>query len=305
MRCAHHSVACMSTRHACDVFQSSRTSWSSKIIALGSGREQPADLGPAPCLGVERRVLVVVDDLVLWTRPICAAVADEPPHRRRRVVRIHLVAEHEDDVRPILVRLARHAVGIHAQDVRVAAGMLVLGLAARAEQDANRCDAAERPDPARGKGRIGQRPDAAAVEVDRVLDRGGGLEAADDDDRVVMAGDLERPVGGDSVAGTDGDRAGARGLEPDRGVPLADVPQERTQPERRHGVAVRCPRSVRSTVGTGRRRARPRRGRRSCRRRARSSRRCPPTTGSTRSCRADRRSGTPAGAARSPARAPS
>ena len=29
-------VACMSWRHACEVFQSSRTSWSSKIIELGS-----------------------------------------------------------------------------------------------------------------------------------------------------------------------------------------------------------------------------------------------------------------------------
>ncbi len=36
MRSCHHEVASISWRHDQLVFQSSRTSWSSKIIALGS-----------------------------------------------------------------------------------------------------------------------------------------------------------------------------------------------------------------------------------------------------------------------------
>ncbi len=36
MRSSHHDVACISRRHSCEVFQSSRMSWSSKIIELGS-----------------------------------------------------------------------------------------------------------------------------------------------------------------------------------------------------------------------------------------------------------------------------
>ena len=36
IRCCHHVVARMSRRHDHDVFQSSRMSWSSKIIAVGS-----------------------------------------------------------------------------------------------------------------------------------------------------------------------------------------------------------------------------------------------------------------------------
>ena len=44
------------------------------------------------------------------------------PHRLRGVVGVDLVAQHEDHVRPFLVRLARHPARIHAQDVRVVAG---------------------------------------------------------------------------------------------------------------------------------------------------------------------------------------
>ena len=36
MRSSHHDVCCMSWRQACEVFQSSRTSWSSKIIDDGT-----------------------------------------------------------------------------------------------------------------------------------------------------------------------------------------------------------------------------------------------------------------------------
>ena len=36
MRSCHQFVACMSRRQAFEVFQSSRTSWSSKIIEVGT-----------------------------------------------------------------------------------------------------------------------------------------------------------------------------------------------------------------------------------------------------------------------------
>ena len=36
IRSCHHDVASISSFHDCEVFQSSRTSWSSKIIALGT-----------------------------------------------------------------------------------------------------------------------------------------------------------------------------------------------------------------------------------------------------------------------------
>ena len=109
------------------------------------GRQEPADLGPAPRLRVQGGVLVVVDDLVARARAGLATAPDEPLHLLRRIVGIDLVAQHHDHVRPLLVRLARHPAGIHAQDVRVVAEV-VLGLAARAEQDAHRAS------PGRGSG---------------------------------------------------------------------------------------------------------------------------------------------------------
>ena len=35
IRSSHHDVCCISRRHSAEVFQSSRTSWSSKIIEDG------------------------------------------------------------------------------------------------------------------------------------------------------------------------------------------------------------------------------------------------------------------------------
>jgi hypothetical protein len=62
IRSSHQPSGAMSVTQVFDVFQSSWTSWSSKIIELGHRREQPAHVGLAPRLPVQARVLLEVRD---------------------------------------------------------------------------------------------------------------------------------------------------------------------------------------------------------------------------------------------------
>ena len=68
------SLRLLLTIHAHDVFQSSCTSWSSKIIAVGHDGEEPADQRRAPGVAVEQAVLLEVARLLLGT-------ADAGPRR--------------------------------------------------------------------------------------------------------------------------------------------------------------------------------------------------------------------------------
>ena len=67
------------------------------------GREQPADVGVAPRLAVEPRVLLEVGDLLAGRLARVAAGADEGERLRRRLVGVDLVAEQQQAVRPLLL----------------------------------------------------------------------------------------------------------------------------------------------------------------------------------------------------------
>ena len=77
IRSRHHGWARISSTQACEVFQSSCTSWSSKIIVLPDRREQPPDRGRAPRLPVQARVLLEVEHLLVRWAADVAAPADE------------------------------------------------------------------------------------------------------------------------------------------------------------------------------------------------------------------------------------
>jgi hypothetical protein len=94
----------------------------------GHRREQPADVGVGPTLPVELRVLVEVEHAPAG-RLVHVAASLEQRHRRRRdLVGVDLVAEHQQHVGPLLTWLLLHALGERAQSVDLAAALvLVLG----------------------------------------------------------------------------------------------------------------------------------------------------------------------------------
>ena len=230
-----------------DVFQSSWTSWSSKIIVRRDRRQQPPHERRAPGLPVQVAVLLEVGDI--GERRVVAirgARLDVPPRRRRHLVGVDLVAEQHEQVGPV-GRVGRaHADPEREERIDLAA-LLVLVLRERPGRRVRRGDAARaegdpqrhRPRPACGWCSRSRRPlprasTRVAVQGDRVRVGRPGLETLDDDEREVVAARRERRGG----AAEDLDLARAVGLHPDGGVPLADVAQERTEEQlgRCHGV---------------------------------------------------------------------
>ena len=98
MRPCHHEVASIFRFQSSEAFQSSRMSWSSKIMALGSVRQEPSIRLVRPRELVEVRVLLVVLELLPRLLVDVAPAADEVLHLLRGRVRVHLVAEEEEQV---------------------------------------------------------------------------------------------------------------------------------------------------------------------------------------------------------------
>ena len=90
------------------------------------GREQPADQRVAPGLLVEPGVLLVVGDLLAGRRLGAAPLADPFAGPRRALVDVDLVAEQEQQLRPLVVLAADHLRGEHPQRV-VLLAVFVLG----------------------------------------------------------------------------------------------------------------------------------------------------------------------------------
>ena len=78
--------------------------------------------------------------------------------------------------------------------------------------------------------RTGERPDALPVERDLVFRHGPGLEPVDDDERVVVPVHVE----GGGPRADHLHLARTVGLDPDDGVALADVAEERAEDESCH-----------------------------------------------------------------------
>ena len=212
------------------MFQSSRMSWSSKIIVLGSVESSHRFGGVAPGQRVEVGVLLEVLQLLARRLVDVTPGGDELLHLGGGLVGVHLVAEEDDHVRPrqLLAGVGdprhRQCVGPHRVDAVGAVALAVVLDAgpARAEREARRLADLQRADHrgrqvqlARVRGPHGA---AAAVGTQRhgVRRDRARLEPVDLDQRVVVAVHGERRRRPAAVLDRDGDQVGVRGLHPDR-----------------------------------------------------------------------------------------
>ncbi len=202
------------------------------------GRHQPADLRVAPRLVVELRVLAEVQHLV--DRVLAAAPPAQPLLRlRRRLVGVHLVAEQQQRVRPVVLGLLRHPQRVGVQRVRtqlvVGRGLHRFRRPARPEHDPVRqVLIGLRADPARRELRARLGPHHLAVEPHVVLGGRPRFQVLYAHQRVVQLTDPERPgpVPGDLHLGR-----GVR-LHPHRRGRRVDVSQHRTENQLHHWTDV-------------------------------------------------------------------
>ena len=211
----------------------------------GDDGQQPAHRGLGPRLAVEEAVLAEVRDLVAGWFGRVAALLDELAGGRPRVVGVDLVADQQHQVGPALVRRPAQVQGEGDHRVRpvlllVRQGALAcarrtpaaprdghFGDPAGAEGEPERPARVRRPEHAGRELRIRLRPADGAVQGDLVLVLGSRLEVADHDQRVVVPGHLEGP----RLVPEDLDLAVPVGLDPDRGLGLAGVAQQRAEYE--------------------------------------------------------------------------
>ncbi len=206
----------------------------------GDGREQPADVGVAPRLAVQPRVLLEVGDLLARWPAGVPSRAHELERLRRHLVGIDLVADQKQRVRPGLdagpqpPRVGPQCV--HPVPVRFAAWRQRVGLALRSA-DATGAEHQPRPvlalagvDRAGGVLGLGERPHPLSVEVHLVLEHRRLLEVGQRHQRIMVAAHLE---GAGSVA-QHVDTAGAVSLDPDGGLGASDVAQQWAEDKGRH-----------------------------------------------------------------------
>jgi hypothetical protein len=205
------------------------------------GREHPPDHRVAPRLPVEARVLLEVGDLLPRLLLRVPPGADVLQRLRRHLVRVHLVAEEKECVRPLLVRRVHHAERERMERVRAETRLVLVRRervrrlvgrrdAARPEEDLEVVVARDGPDETGREPRRRIRPDALAVERDLVRCRGPRLETLDHDDRVVVTGDVERR----RRMAENLDLAWRIRLDPHGRIGLADVTKEGSEKEARH-----------------------------------------------------------------------
>src|SRR5262249_21008017 len=158
-----------------------------------------------PGLAVEPGVLLEVGDLLAGGSAGVALGFDPLPRLRRALIDVDLVAEQEEQLRPLLSVIPGHLVGEHVEGVELPS-LLVFVLAehvgllvgrrdaAGAEADVDGLSRAEGPDRARRKLRPLLGPAPLPIQLDVVLVEPPGLEALDPDQRIVVSADAEGPL---------------------------------------------------------------------------------------------------------------
>ena len=194
----------------------------------GHGREQPADIRVGPRLAVETRVLLEVRNLLARRLPHVAPGLDELRRSGRHLVGVDLVAEQEQRIGPLDVaelQLSR------VRPERIDAGLgelsslrLRIASSAGAEDESHLSLAATRVHHWSRPAVVG-RPDHPPVKANVVVDQRGRLEIIDQEQRVVMLLDTERPV----AVAEDLNLAGPVRLEPKARALRARVAQHRAQ----------------------------------------------------------------------------
>ena len=207
----------------------------------GDRREQPADHRLPPALAVEARVLLVVEDAVAGRLLGVAARLGEGGGAGRDLVGVDLVAEQEQQVRPLPPGQVAHPQREQAQRVDLASAVVVVlaerprrivrrGHAAGAERDPQRALGRERAEAARRQVRSRLGPGPRAVEMDLVRVVGPALEALGVEQRVVVPVDAERA----SARAEHAHLARSVRLHPHHRVGLADVAQKGSEQQLRH-----------------------------------------------------------------------
>ncbi|MDF3050900.1 MAG: hypothetical protein K0R87_2538 [Pseudonocardia sp.] len=227
--------------------------------AGGHAGQEPPHLRVAPRVAVQPDVLVEADDLVVGPLGVAVPPPGDPAAvLRRELVRVDLVAEQQQRVRPLLARKPGRGGGEGVEGINTELRRHLrrrvrrhLGIAARAEDD---------PKPSRGRRTAGaqragrerrdrRRPHHLAVDLDVVRVGGVGLQTGDRHERVVMPPHLKRagcalglcrrPARPVNCPACDGDRRRPVELHPHRGGRLVDVAQDWPEHQRGHSRAPR------------------------------------------------------------------
>ena len=258
IRSSHHGNERISSTHSCEMFQSSLTSWSSKIIVDRHRREQPPDVGVGPRLAIQLRVLLEIGDLLTRRISDVSTRTDERGCFRRDVVDVHLVTHQQESIRPLdrsHLQLAR----IRPQRIDAEAVRMVRR-SERVRRPFGRTDPAGSEDQPSlafslsGANRrtgpaVDRRPDLSTMQAHLVgIDR-SGFEILDQHERVVMPKHLK----GVCVVSKHFHDCGRIGLDPDSGRRRSDVAKERAEdePDVPAWIVERTPSSP-SSVSSGR-----------------------------------------------------
>ena len=237
--------------------------------ATGHRRQEPAHVRVAPRLVVQPRVLLEIADLAGGV-PVPAGtlgVSHRPRSPTRAPafgqslgdlpagdVRVHLIAEQQHGVGPLVVRGVRHPVRERHQRVGAdraqGPGGLALTTAAGAERQAHGVVVAGRADHA---GPVGvQWPGGMSVELDLVRRFGAFAQLTQVQDGEVVPEHAPARLGDLLTAGPDRDPTRRGHLDPDRGLGGVDVPQQWADEDlgtRTHGTSV--PRASGTAHGSG------------------------------------------------------
>ena len=235
------------------MFQSSWTSWSSKIIVVGTVESSQRMSGSRPRFAVEAGVLLEVGDLLAGRLLGVAPAPDEVERRRRDLVRVDLVAEEQDRIGPLdlaaleLLRVRPERVDAGLSRSRATAREPV-GWGRRCGTSRTRGATAAGSSRAddRSRSSVLGRPDRDPVKPHVVGRDGRGLEVVDEKQRVVMAFDGERA----GAVGEDLDLAGRARLDPERRALGTCIPEHGTEHEFGH-VALARTRVMRLGAGCG------------------------------------------------------
>ena len=188
----------ISSSHAWEMFQSSWTSWSSKIIAVETVDSSQRIAGLAPALAVELRVLLEVEHALAGR---LGGVAPRPMNERvprRHLVGVDLVAEQQQHVRQLLARLRPACGSASVRSASISRPRGSSSLRQRVRRLVRRRHAAgpehdlERRPPSARCGTARREADRARGQtrspssMHLVLVPGAGLEVAAADERVVV-----------------------------------------------------------------------------------------------------------------------
>ena len=117
----HHGLARLSSTHEREMFQSSLMSWSSQTIDSETVEKSQRISGSSQASAYSQRVLLEVHHLLARRAVGAAARANSLPRPRGSLVDVDLVAEQEEQLRPLVPLRARHLPGQDPERIELVA----------------------------------------------------------------------------------------------------------------------------------------------------------------------------------------